>query len=50
MQFLFNHGGFYIREGMAPMILLDQPWRLDIVSRFPGVVTLWVSHPFYEIL
>ena len=50
MQFLFNHGGFYIREGMAPMILLDQPWRLDIVSRFPGVVTFRVPQPLYEVL
>jgi len=32
------------------MILLDQPWGLDVVSRFPGVVTFGISHPLYEIL
>ncbi len=32
------------------MILLDQRWSLDVVSRFPHVVALGVSYPFYKIL
>jgi len=32
------------------MILLDQPWSLYIVSRFPCIVAFGVSHSLYEIL
>jgi len=32
------------------VVLLDQHWGLDVVSGFPCVITIGVSHPLYEIL
>ncbi len=50
MQYSSDGSGFYIGKRVALMILLDQPWGLNVVSRFPGVVTFRISHPFYKIL
>jgi hypothetical protein len=32
------------------VVLIDQPWRVYLISRFPGVVSIRVSLPFEEIL
>jgi hypothetical protein len=32
------------------MILVDQQWRVHLISRFPGIVSIRVSLPFQEIL
>jgi hypothetical protein len=32
------------------VILLDQCGRVYLISRFPGVVGVWVSFPFQEVL
>jgi hypothetical protein len=32
------------------VILIDQPWRVYLISRFPGVVSVRIPFPFQEIL
>jgi len=42
--------GFYGLEGLAAVVLFNQQWSLEVANRFPGVVALGISHPFYKIL
>jgi len=37
-------------HGSALMIGFKEIRSLQVVSRFPGVIALWVSLPFYKIL
>ena len=37
-------------EGIAPVVLQDQVWSVNILDRFPGVVAFGVPFPFHKVL
>jgi hypothetical protein len=50
MGFRKSCAGPFIFEVMAPIVLFEKVWGVQLVFRFPGVIGLRVAFPFKEIL
>src|SRR5258708_6981648 len=40
----------FILEGVAVVIPFEEVWGMDVLGRFPGVVTFGVPFPLHEVL
>jgi hypothetical protein len=50
MSFRKSCAGPFIFKVMAPIVLFEEVWGVQLIFRFPGVIGLWVALPFKEIL
>jgi hypothetical protein len=49
-MFELNASHFYGFQSINLMVTFDEGWCMDLISVFPGVVTLRVALPFNQIL